>query len=205
MNWKSHIQTLDSESILLEPLEEKHIPALLAIADAAPEIWTHYAFDGSNPQRLEEMLNNFIQYKDEGKWLPFVIILKENDTIIGSTCLIDMDEKNRKLEIGATWLNPKFWGSFVNFQCKLLLLTYCFETLKTIRVYLRTDANNIRSQKAIAKIGAKYEGTFRKDMIRDNGIVRDSMYFSFIDDEWESSKTNLSELLKNAIQKNNSL
>ena len=102
--------------------------------------------------------------------------------------------EHKKLEIGSTWLHPDYWGTEINFECKLLLLTYCFEALHTIRVQLKTDENNIRSRKAIQKIGGQFEGIFRNDMIRDNNTKRNSAYFSIIDEEWEDNKLKLTEL-----------
>ena len=108
---------------------------------------------------------------------------------------MDIHPKDRKLEIGWTWLHPDYWATAINPECKLLLLTYCFETLKTIRVQLKTSDINLRSRKAIEKIGGKFEGVLRKDRIRDNGVPRNSAYFSIIEEEWESAKKNLEKLL----------
>lgn len=198
MNWKEKFQHLETENILLEPLEDQHIPVLLKLAEPHPEIWEFYTFDGTKPERLKEMLETFLRYKKEGKWFPFVVILKQTNTIIGSTALIDLDETNRKLEIGATWYSPEFWGTSVNPECKYALLSFCFETLKTVRVYIKTDEKNIRSQKAIEKIGARYEGTFRNDMIRDYGVKRNSKYYSIIDGEWKNTKEHLLTLIQNS-------
>ncbi len=101
---------------------------------------------------------------------------------------MDIQPNHKKLEIGWTWLHPDYWGTEVNLECKLLLLTYCFEELKTYRVQFKTDENNIRSRKAIEKIGGKFEGILRHDMIRDNGTKRNSAYFSIIDSEWGDVK-----------------
>ena len=129
--------------------------------------------------------------------MPFVIIHKQDGKIIGSTRLMHIDPPHRKLEIGWTWLHPDYWATAVNLECKLLLLSFCFETLQAVRVQLRTDERNIRSRKAIAKIGGKYEGILRHDLIRDNGTFRNSAYFSLIHTEWSDAKTNLTTLLLN--------
>jgi RimJ/RimL family protein N-acetyltransferase len=76
----------------------------------------------------------------------------------------------------------------VNLECKLLLLTYCFEVLKTRRVQIKTDENNLRSRKAIEKIGGQFEGILRKDRIKENGVSRSAAYYSIIDDEWETAR-----------------
>ncbi len=107
---------------------------------------------------------------------------------------------NRKLEIGSTWLHPDYWGSEVNLECKLLMLTYCFEKAGALRVQFKTDEDNKRSRKAIEKIGGKFEGIFRHDMLRDNGTNRNSAYYSIINLEWSNVKANLTDLLQQKMK-----
>ena len=98
--------------------------------------------------------------RGNGTQFPFIIFHKLENRIIGSTRFLDIQEKHLKLEIGWTWLDPNYWGTAINLECKLLLLTFCFETLKTTRVQFKTDENNLRSRKAIEKIGGQFEGIF---------------------------------------------
>src|SRR5690606_33587051 len=104
---------------------------------------------------------------------------------IGSTRFLEIDRENKGIEIGFTWLNPSVWRTSVNTECKYLLLQYCFEELKYIRVQFKTDILNVRSQTAIARLGAKKEGILRNQKIRQDGTYRDSVYFSIIESEWE--------------------
>ena len=110
---------------------------------------------------------------------------------------MDIQFKHRKLEIGTTWVQPEYWGTEVNLECKLLLLTFCFETMQTIRVQLKTDENNARSRKAIEKIGGQFEGILRNDMLRDNNTRRNSACYSIIEQEWGEKKITLTSLLQN--------
>ena len=107
--------------------------------------------------------------------------------------------EHRKLEIGWTWYDPAYWRTGYNRECKLLLLTYCFEVLNTVRVQLQTDENNERSRTAILGIGATYEGTMRKERIRANGANRNTAMYSIIDDEWVEVKAKLQASLKPRI------
>lgn len=204
MSWKEHFQSLETASVMLVPLEEKYFSPLIQQAAEHPKIWEFYLYDGADSERYREILETYLRFKNGGEWLPFVILSKKDHQVIGSTALIELDEQNRKLEIGATWLIPEYWGTSVNLECKLALLTFCFETLKTVRVLIKTDQKNIRSQKAIAKIGGKFEGILRKEMIRENGTVRNSVYFSIIDEEWKDAKTHLIHLLKEKTTQPNS-
>jgi RimJ/RimL family protein N-acetyltransferase len=104
-----------------------------------------------------------------------------------------MFPQHRRLEIGWTWYDPAFWRTGLNRECKLLLLTYAFETLKAIRVQFLTDENNHRSRTAISGIGATMEGIMRNERIRSNGAYRNTVVFSIIDTEWEQAKALLTK------------
>ena len=192
-NWVTGPITLIGEMVTLVPLEEKHFDTLIPLA-GDKRIWEFYAFDGTNPHTYAGVLKAAMEEKQKGTQYPFVIILKPENKIIGSTRFLDIQPPHRKLEIGATWLHPDYWATAVNLECKLLLLTYCFEELQAARVQLKTDERNIRSRKAIEKIGAQFEGILRNDMIRENGTNRNSAYFSIIDSEWDKKKTRLTQL-----------
>ncbi len=192
-NWTKHPTILSGHIVELIPLEEKHFDELYIAASDA-ELWKYIPSDCSVKEKYLSAYNLAIAEREKGNHYPFVIYHKETKKLIGSTRLFDMVEADRKLEIGWTWIVKEHWGTKVNLECKLLLLTFCFEKLKAIRVQLKTDQNNIRSRKAIEKIGAIFEGILRKDRIKDNGIPRSSAYFSIIDDEWDEVKA---RMLKN--------
>jgi RimJ/RimL family protein N-acetyltransferase len=100
------------------------------------------------------------------------------------------------LEIGATWLHPNYWSKKINLECKYIMLTHCFEALETMRVQFRTNDTNLRSRKAIEKLGATFEGILRKDKILEDNTIRNAVIYSIIDDEWKIVKANLKQLLK---------
>jgi RimJ/RimL family protein N-acetyltransferase len=140
--------------------------------------------------------------REKGNHYPFVIYHKETGRIIGSTRWFDIHPEDKKLEIGWTWIIQEYWGTAVNFECKLLLLTHCFDVLQARRVQIKTDQNNLRSRKAIEKIGGQFEGILRKDKIKENGESRSAAYYSIIDDEWEAAKEKIQFQLdkKNGIK-----
>lgn len=148
-----------------------------------------------------EALVAALALRDEGEQYPFTIFYKPEQKIIGSTRLTELQPSHLRLEIGWTWMHPDYWHTGINLECKLLLLTFCFEHMHTHRVQFRTDVRNIRSQKAIEKIGGVREGIFRNDMIRDDGSRRDSVYYSIIEEEWATAKTNLTALQRNDLVK----
>jgi RimJ/RimL family protein N-acetyltransferase len=97
--------------------------------------------------------------------------------------------------VGGTWYGLDFQRTAVNTECKYLLFAHAFEVLKCIRVQIKTDARNMRSQQAIERIGAKKEGVLRNHMILPDGRYRDSVFYSILDSEWPRVKKNLEEML----------
>ena|SRR6218665_1697638 len=191
--WIDANTTLSGECVELLPLEEKHFPGLAALA-ANQRIWEFLPINMSSEAHVLAALKAGIAEREKGTQFPFVIFHKGHKKIIGSTRLLDLQPAHRRAEIGWTWLHPDYWATEVNFECKLLLLSFCFEKLKAIRVYLKTDENNLRSRKAIEKIGGRFEGILRQDMIRYNGTYRNSAYYSIIDTEWPEQKPKLKAL-----------
>jgi N-acetyltransferase len=189
-----HPVVLEDEHILLQPLDAAHFDALIAIG-LAPEIWTHLAIDGFMPDVLMTELKAALVKRATREQYPFTVVDKRTGAIIGSTRLYNIFPEHRKLEIGWTWYSPEYWGTGSNTACKLLLLTYCFETLGTVRVQLQTREQNLRSRAAIEKLGAKLEGILRNDRIRKEGISRNTAIFSIIDSEWPAVKQGLQQQL----------
>ncbi len=193
MNWIKHPLVLEGRKIVLTPMREEHFDGLIK-AGRSNEIWTWFYFDGSDKDAMRSHLNEAIQLRATGEQYPFTIIDKKTDTIIGSTRFLQINEEHRNLEVGVTWYQPEYWGKGYNEECKLLQLTYCFEILKTVRVLIAAWDKNVRSRKAIERIGAKFEGTLRNLLIR-KGEVRNVAYYSIIPEEWPTVKQILEQLL----------
>ena len=194
-NWIPHPTSLTSEIVELVPLEKIHFPELIELSKEK-RIWEQYVFDGSNSTRLSTVLESALEERENGNQYPFVILLNRKNKLIGCTRFLEIQPQHKKLEIGSTWLHPDYWGTSANAECKLLLLTFCFEILHALRVQLKTDENNIRSRKAIEKIGGRFEGIIRNDMVRDNGTKRNSAIYSILDEEWSDRKHELIKLVQ---------
>lgn len=190
MNWIPQSTKLAGDIIELLPLQPEHFDELAVLA-AEPEIWKHIPRDMSNREKVLRTLTEAIDARDKGVQYPFVIYNKTSKKLAGATRLMNIEPEHRKLEIGWTWLHPDYWATAVNFECKLLLLTFCFEVLNACRVQLKTDENNIRSRTAILRTGAKFEGVLRHDMIREDGTKRNTAYYSITDAEWPAAKAQL--------------
>jgi N-acetyltransferase len=119
---------------------------------------------------------------------------------IGSTRYLNLREAHRGLEIGATWLSPAAWGRGANIEAKLLMLEHAFERLGCMRVEFKTDARNERSRGALAALPACFEGIFRRHMLVQGVGVRDSAYYSVIDEDWPEVRINLERRLATAAR-----
>lgn len=147
-------------------------------------------------ETVTSYISTALEGQAAGTVLPFVIELKEPGIVVGSTRFWKIDRKNRKLEIGSTWISKSWQRSFVNTETKLLMLSYAFETLNCVRVQFTTDEMNEHSRSAILRLGAKQEGVVRNERIMPNGRKRNSVRFSIIDEEWPSVQASLEKRLR---------
>lgn len=183
---------LEGSRVKLIPLVMDHAEELWESAKDE-SLWTHYTFRKMESfEKFKKFLAGSLEEAASGKGFTFTIIDKQSGKMKGGTSFLDIQPAARSLEIGRTWLAKELHGTGFNAECKFLLLQYCFEELKLIRVFFKTDSNNIRSQKAMEKIGAKFEGILRNHMIREDGTFRHSAYYSIIESEWEEVRLMLS-------------
>lgn len=185
---------LVGDRIELRPMEVYHLEELFDAGNNS-DIWTYMPIKVQSMQDMKNLVNGALQARGKGSEFPFVIFDKDSGKIVGSTRFLNISIPNRNLEIGSTWLSSTVWRTRINTECKYLLLKHCFETLRTIRVQLKTDSRNVRSQQAIERLGAVKEGVLRNHMIMPDGYVRDSVFYSIIDQEWEQVKDKLESML----------
>jgi N-acetyltransferase len=147
------------------------------------------------PEDFLRLVDKAFQEQQRGESVVFATVERSSGRVIGSTRFMNIDRANRRVEIGSTWIAPAWQGSAVNTEAKYLMLRRAFETWGCFRVELKTDALNAKSRNAILRIGAKEEGTLRRHVITWNGRVRDSVYFSILDNEWPEVKHKLETYL----------
>jgi N-acetyltransferase len=175
---------LEGRFVRLEPLGRGHLAGLTAAALSDPRIWDYLRHRVETAADVAQLVEDALAESADGLNLPFAVIDRGTGGVVGSTRLLDYRPVDRGVEIGSTWYTPAVWGGAVNPEAKWLLLRHAFEGLGCLRVQFKTDARNRRSRDAIARLGAKEEGTLRKHMVVQGGVLRDSVYFSIIDDEW---------------------
>ncbi len=191
---------LEGTHVRLEAPDDEHIPDLL-IAGQDPGIWEFMPFGPFTT--TEEWRAAFARWAEQaaaGKSVSFVIVDKSNGRAVGMTAYLDLHSNDRWLEIGGTWLAPVARRTAINTECKYLLLRHAFEKMGCVRVQLKTDARNVRSQRAIERLGAVKEGVLRKHMRTRGGYQRDTVMYSIVDGEWPAVKHRLEEFLGSSKQ-----
>ncbi|MGH8279351.1 MAG: GNAT family N-acetyltransferase [Gammaproteobacteria bacterium] len=181
---------LEGGHVRLEPLSLSHLDGLCAVG-LDPDLWRWVPTRVHSREDMAAYVRKALDDQQRGVSLPFATIQIETGQVIGSTRYLNMDLANRHVEIGATWIGRSWQHTAANTEAKYLMLRYAFKTLNCFRVELKTDALNLRSRRAILRIGAREEGTLRRHMLTDTGRVRDTVYFSILDHEWPAVKTAL--------------
>ncbi|MEO8772614.1 MAG: GNAT family protein [Ferruginibacter sp.] len=178
---------LENERARLEPLSEKHYNDLLSIA-MEKEIWEFTTVAVNNEADFRKYFNNALEERKNDLAYPFAIYDKKFQCYAGCTRFGSIVFPHKRLEIGWTWYKPSLQRTGINKATKFLLLSFGFETLDLNRIELKTSLTNIKSQGAMLKIGAVKEGILRHHMVNPSGALRDSVYFSFIKEEWPEIK-----------------
>ena len=188
--------TLVGRWVRLEPLRLEHAEGLWPQADE-PDIWRYMPYGEVNsPQRLRAIIEDLLARQARETDLPFAVFDLATGAAAGMTRYMAIDRRNRGLEIGGTWYGRQFRRTAMNTECKYLLMRHAFEVLGCIRVQLKTDLRNERSQRAIERLGAVREGVLRKNIIMADGYHRSSVIYSVLDDEWPAVKARLERLLE---------
>lgn len=178
---------LENNYIKLVPFSENYEEDLRKIIfdDEITKFTGHHIVDGND---LKKYVKRTITNRNEKLLYPFIVIDKTSNQVAGSTSFGNIIFHNKRLEIGWTWYGETFRGTSVNKATKYELLRYAFEELGFNRVQFSVDVENIRSQKAVLKLGAKQEGIFRSNYENAQGECRDDVYFSIIKSEWSDLK-----------------
>ena len=188
--------TLEGVHVRLEPLARRHAGDLFEVG-TDESIWAYMPRPVlKSVQDTQTMIGQALEVAAGGTQIPFAIIDRRSGRAVGSTRYLDIRRPDRGIEIGWTWLGAAFQRTALNTEGKLLLLTHAFEDQGAVRVQLKTDLRNERSQRAIERLGAVREGVLRKHIILWDGFIRDTVYYSILDSEWPEVKRRLEHLLQ---------
>ena len=185
------LPTLSSNGIILKPLTLTYASDLVEACQDG-ELWKINVTSVPEPDKVIDYINTADSMVDRQA---FVVIDERTGKAIGSTSFHDILPASKRLEIGYTWYAKSYWRTHVNTTCKLMLLTYIFETLEYQTVGWRTDIENYRSQKAIERLGAKKDGVIRGNRVRRDGVISDTVMYSVLKSEWPQIKVKLTNKL----------
>jgi N-acetyltransferase len=184
--------TLEGSVVRLEPIRPEHAELFWNVAkDSVDEIFQWIPYRMKSQEDFQQAVEKALAEQERGESVAFATVERISGEVIGSTRFMNLDRVNRRVEIGSTWIASAWQRTAVNTEAKYLMLRHAFEVWQCIRVELKTDALNERSRNAILRIGAKEEGTLRRHVITWTGRVRDSVYFSILDNEWPEAKAKL--------------
>ena len=186
---------LQGRHVRLEPLTLEHVAALAEVG-LDDDLWKWIPTPVRTLDEMNAYVQTALQEQAAGSALPFALIEKSSGHAIGSTRYANIERVHYRLEIGWTWVARPWQRTAINTEAKYLLLRHAFETLKCMRVELKTDSLNERSRAAILRTGAREEGTFRNHMITTSGRIRHTVYFSIIDSEWPGVRARLEAMLR---------
>jgi len=184
--------SLESETVKLIPLDRGHSDQLAAAASDG-NLWETWYTSVPNKDSIEGYIEQALAEAEQGIVLPFSVLEKSSNRIIGTTRFYDVDPRHKRLALGYTWYAKSYQRTSVNSECKLLLLRHAFEVLGCISVVFYTHWHNLRSREAILRLGARQDGVLRNHMIMDNGTYRDTVVFSITNYDWPTVKVGLEE------------
>jgi N-acetyltransferase len=178
-----HPKRLDGHLIQLQELAPRHLYVLEKVG-ANPIIWQNLLFEGWRNDIFWSWASDALERQNAGKEVVFAIIENSTGHVVGTTRFQDMDAQHNKTDIGSTWYDPSVWGKGYNYEAKHLMFTHAFEVWKLGRVGFKVDERNVRSQRALEKVGASQEGYIRNHLIRPDGSNRNSFLYGLTDEDW---------------------
>lgn len=187
--------TLEGKLVRLVPLTMAHYTELLELIekDKPDELWYTTV---PSITTLKQDIEHKIQLQEKGLMLPFTIISKADNSVVGITSFMNVDNQTPRLEIGSTWYAKRVQRTGINTEAKYLLLTHAIENLQCIAVEFRTHILNQTSRKAIERLGAKLDGILRNHRLTTGGQRRDTCVYSITDYDWDAVKIHLEWLMK---------
>lgn len=189
--------TLEGSVVRLEPVRRDHAELFWdAAKNDLHDIFRWIPYSMRIPEDFHRLVEKAFEEQQLGDSVVFATVERSSGRTIGSTRFMNIDRVNRRVEIGSTWIAPPWQRTAVNTEAKYLMLRHAFEVWGCIRVELKTDGLNQKSRNAILRIGAKEEGTLRRHLLTWTGRIRDTVYFSILDNEWPDVKRRLEERMK---------
>lgn len=186
----TYYQILSDQKVTLLPITETHIEAMKKWSEDS-DVWRWYTEDLTDPEALKIWMTGCLEESNRGAKMTYAVQLNETEEIIGATSYGHIDWEEKGIEIGWTWLAKPYIGKGINKHMKFLMLKHAFEQMGIERLELRTDEENVRSRKAMEKIGAQYDGTLRSHRRTQGNRRRNTVVYSIIKSEWGEIKSSI--------------
>ena len=171
--------TLSLHNVRLEPLSKDHLDDLIvAVKDG--KLYNHWYTSIPEPKDMNAEINRRLDLQNKKSMLPFAVISMRSNKAVGMTTYMNIDQDNKRVEIGSTWYAKSVQRTSLNTECKLMLLEHAFERLDCICVEFRTHFMNYQSRRGIERLGAKLDGILRSNTIQKNATIRDTVVYSII-------------------------
>ena len=181
---------LENPRVLMRPLASEDFGLLIDVAAEDPDLNRFSPMQIYSPELLSQYIGNSLLERINKTRYPFIIFDKQLNAYAGCTSFMNISNKDKRLEIGSTWIGNRFQKTGLNRNCKFLLMSYAFDQLGFERVELKTDERNIKSRTAIEKIGGRFEGILRSHTVMSDGFRRNTVYYGILKDEWQELKRN---------------
>ncbi|MCI4330622.1 MAG: GNAT family N-acetyltransferase [Thermoplasmata archaeon] len=186
-----HPVVLPGRYVDLVPLDRDQLPGLID-AGRDPEIWTFmFSGPGDAPESMVALVDELLRRESAGTDLPFTVLRKTDRVPVGMTRYLNIDGPHDSVEVGGSWLTPSLWRTPFNTDAKRRMLGHAFEVARAHRVQIKTDERNLRSQRAIERLGAVREGVLRGHMRTPPGFYRSSVFYSVLEPEWPAVRARL--------------
>lgn len=196
--FSSLYSSLQQNNVQLVPLRLEHEQGLIDVLQDG-KLWELHYTSTPHYRDIHGYICTALEQKSQGLRVPFVVVEQDSGRIVGTTSFRDFAWDIRRVEIGYTWYAQSVQRTHINTNCKFLLLQYAFEILKVNSVVLRTDILNLKSQKAIERLGAHRDGVLRQDALRKDGTVRDTVMYSLLKEEWQNIQQHLLQLINRCL------
>ncbi len=175
---------LENERLIMRPLEASDLALLLPYAIEEPHLWQYSLVPANGIEAMTDYVRKAIENRHLETEYTFIIFDKIANAYAGSTRFYNIQTKHSTMQIGYTWCGSIYQGTGLNKHCKYLMLQYAFEQCFVERIEFKVDINNLKSIKALSKLGCTIEGVLRNNILREDGCRRDTVVLSILREEW---------------------
>ncbi len=182
--------TLENTRVKLSPLTLDNYHHLIEIGKE-PKLVKYSPSKVDTPKDLKAYVEMALDWQNNNTAIPFIAFDKTANVYAGTSRYMNINWRNKVLEIGATWIGRSFQGTGLNTNMKFLMLQHAFDTMNFEKVEFRVDERNIASRKAVEKVGGTYEGLLRRNVVLMDGFRRNTCCYGILKEEWQGLKTSI--------------